>query len=211
MFIGHFAIAYIFIRFFPSIPPLVPLIGVSFPDILWPIFILLDFEKVEINPNSPLQKYIKFTSYPYSHSLIVSFIISGIVGLVLAYVVNPLAGILFVIASASHWFLDAIVHSDDLPILGLGPDKKVGLGLWNHPRMAFAIEYIFYTLVVVFFMPADYILPLMVLGTVGHLINANSFLGLTKTNPFKSVKPYAIFCIIAFIVFSLIANYVLGG
>jgi hypothetical protein len=210
MFIGHFAIAYIFIRFFPSIPPLVPLIGVSFPDILWPVFILLGFEKVEINPNSPLQKYIKFTSYPYSHSLMISFIISGIVGLVLAYVVNPLAGILFVIASASHWFLDAIVHSD-LPILGFKSSKKVGLGLWNHPRMAFAIEYIFYTLVVVLFMPADDILPLMILGTVGHLINANSFLGLTKTNPFKSAKQYAVITLIGFIVFSLIANYVLGG
>ncbi len=209
MYIGHFAIAYIFIRFFPGIPPLVPLIGVSFPDILWPIFILLGFEKVEINPNSPLQKYIKFTSYPYSHSLIISFIISGIVGLVLAYIVNPLAGVLFVIASASHWFLDTIVHSD-LPILGFGSDKKVGLGLWNHPRMAFAVEYIFYTLVVVLFMPDD-ILPLMVLGTVGHLINANSFLGLTKTNPFKSAKQYAVLTLIGFIVFSLIANYVLGS
>lgn len=209
MYIGHFAIAYIFIRFFPSIPPLVSLIGVSFPDILWPIFILLGFEKVEINPNSPLQKYIKFTSYPYSHSLMISFIISGIVGLVLAYIINPLAGILFVIASASHWFLDTIVHSD-LPILGFGSDKKVGLGLWNHPRMAFAVEYIFYTLVVVLFMP-DHILPLMVLGTVGHLINANSFLGLTKTNPFKSAKQYAVLTLIAFIVFSLIANYVLGS
>ena len=210
MYIGHFTIAYILIRFFPGIPPLIPLIGVSFRDILWPVFILLGFEKAEINPNSPLQKYIKFTSYPYSHSLIISFIISGMVGLVLAYVVNPLAGILFVIASTSHWFLDAVVHSD-LPILGFGPDKKVGLGLWNHPRMAFAFEYIFYTLVVVLFMPADYILPLMILGTVGHLINANSFLGLTKTNPFKSAKQYAVPVLIGFIVFSLIANYVLGG
>jgi hypothetical protein len=139
----------------------------------------------------------------------ISFIISGIVGLVLAYIINPLAGILFVIASASHWFLDTIVHSD-LPILGFGSDKKVGLGLWNHPRMAFAVEYIFYTLVVVLFMP-DHILPLMVLGTVGHLINANSFLGLTKTNPFKSAKQYAVLTLIAFIVFSLIANYVLGS
>ncbi len=210
MYIGHFAIAYILIRFFPGIPPLVPLMGVSFPDILWPVFILLGLEKVEINPNSPLQKYIKFTSYPYSHSLMISFIISGIVGLVLAYIINPLGEILFIIASASHWFLDSIVHSD-LPILGLGPDKKVGLGLWNHSRMAFAIEYIFYTLVLVLFMPANYILPLMVLGTAGHLTNANSFLGLTKTNPFKSAKQYAVLTLIGFIVFSLIANYVLGS
>ena len=73
MYIGHFAIAYVLIRLFPNIPPLVPLIGVSFPDILWPVFIFLGIEKAEINPDSPLQKYIRFTSYPYSHSLVISF------------------------------------------------------------------------------------------------------------------------------------------
>jgi len=211
MYIGHFAIAYILIRFFPGVPPLVPLIGVGFPDILWPIFILLGLEKAEINPDSPLQKYVKFTSYPYSHSLVISFIISGSVGLILAYGVSPAAGELFVIASASHWFLDTIVHLPDLPILGFGPDKKVGLGLWNHPSMAFAIEYIFYALIVLIFMPANDILPLIVIGTLFHLINANSFLGSSKTNPFKSAKQYAVFALIGFIGFSLIANYVIGG
>lgn len=211
MYIGHFAIAYILIQFFPGVPPLVPLIGVSFPDILWPIFILFGLEKAEINPDSPLQKYVKFTSYPYSHSLVISFIISGSVGLILAYSVSPIAGVLFIIASASHWFLDTIVHLPDLPILGFGHDKKVGLGLWNHPRMAFAIEYIFYALIVLIFMPVNYILLLMVIGTVFHLINANSFLGNSKRNPFKSVKQYAVLCLIGFIGFSLVANYVLGG
>jgi len=211
MYIGHFAIAYVLIRLFPGIPPLVPLLGVSFPAILWPIFIFLGIEKAEINPDSPLQKYIKFTSYPYSHSLVISFIISCFAGLLLAYGIHPLAGVVFVLASSSHWFLDIIVHLKDLPILGFRPDKKVGLGMWNRPKMAFAIEYIFYTLVVVFFMPANYVLPLIILGTSGHLINANSFLGFIKTNPFKSSKQYAILALIGFIVFSLIANYVLGG
>jgi len=211
MYIGHFAIAYVLIRLFPGIPPLVPLIGVSFPDILWPVFIFLGIEKAEINPDSPLQKYVRFTSYPYSHSLVISFIISCFVGLLLAYAIYPIAGVVFVIASSSHWFLDIIVHLKDLPILGFRPDKKVGLGMWNRPKMAFAIEYIFYTLVVAFFMPANYVLPLIILGTFGHLINANSFLGFTKTNPFKSSKQYAMLALIGFIVFSLIANYVLGG
>jgi hypothetical protein len=211
MYIGHFAIAYILIRFFPGVPPLVPLIGVGFPDILWPILILLGVEKAEINPDSPLQKYVKFTSYPYSHSLVISFIISCSVGLILAYGISPIAGILFVIASTSHWFLDIIVHLPDLPVLGFGRDKKVGLGLWNHPRMAFAVEYIFYVFAVLIFMPANFILPLIVIGTVFHLINAGSFLGKSKTNPFKSAKQYAVLALIGFIGFSLIANYVLGG
>ncbi len=75
--------------------------------------------------------------------------------------------------------------------------------------MTFAIEFIFYAMVVLFAMLKAYILPLLVLGTAAHLLNASSVFGFTKTNPFKSIKPYAIFCIIGFVVFSLIANYVL--
>lgn len=209
MYIGHFAIAYLLIRLIPSVPPLVPLIGVGFPDILWPILIFLGVEKAEINPNSPLQKDVRFTSYPYSHSLVVSFVISCIVGLVLASIINPIAGAVFVIASVSHWFLDAVVHLKDLPITGFRNGRKIGLGLWNRPRMTFAIEFIFYALVVLLVMPKVYILPLLVLGTASHLLNASSVFGFTKTNPFKSIKPYAIFCIIGFVMFSLIANYVL--
>lgn len=209
MYIGHYAIAYMLIRLIPVVPPLVPLIGVGFPDILWPVLIFLGVEKAEINPNSPLQKDVRFTSYPYSHSLIVSFIISCIAGLVIASIISPIAGAVFVIASVSHWFLDAVVHLKDLPITGFRNGRKVGLGLWNRPRMTFAIEYIFYALVVLFVMPKAYILPLLVLGTTGHMLNAGSVFGFTKTNPFKSIKPYAIFCIIGFVMFSLIANYVL--
>jgi hypothetical protein len=209
MYIGHFAIAYLLIRLIPGVPPLVPLIGVSFPDILWPVLIFLGVEKAEINPNSPLQKDVRFTSYPYSHSLVVSFIISCIAGLVIASTINPIAGVVFVIASVSHWFLDAVVHLKDLPITGFRNGRKVGLGLWNRPRMTFAIELIFYALVVLVVMPKAYILPLLVLGTAGHLLNASSVFGFTKTNPFKSIKPYAVFCIIGFVMFSLIGNYVL--
>lgn len=211
MYIGHFAIAYVLIRLIPGIPPLVPLLGVGFPDILWPVFIFLGIEKAELNPGSPLQKDVRFTNYPYSHSLVVSFIISCIVGLALAFIINPIAGAVFVIASVSHWFLDAVVHLKDLPITGFRNGRKIGLGLWNRPRMTFAIEFIFYALVVLLVIPKAYILPLLVLGAAGHMLNASSVFGFTRTNPFKSIKPYAVFCIIGFVMFSLIASYVLGN
>ena len=176
------------IRLFPSVPPLVLLIGVGFPDILWPILILIGVEHVAVNPNSPLQKYIKFTSYPFSHSLVLTSIIACIPGVVLALTITPLAGVLFVVASASHWFLDTITHVNDLPIAGLRRDKKVGLGLWKYPRTAFAFEYIFYAVVTVLVMPAKFVVLLLVVGAIFHLLNANSFLGFTKTNPFKTER-----------------------
>jgi hypothetical protein len=199
----------VLIRLFPSVPPLVLLIGVGFPDILWPILILLGVEHVVVNPNSPLQKYIKFTSYPFSHSLVLTSIIACIPGVALALTITPLAGVLFVVASASHWFLDTITHVNDLPVAGLRQNKKVGLGLWKYPRTAFALEYIFYAVVTVIIMPATLVVPLLVVGAIFHLLNANSFLGLTKTNPFKTDRAYAVITLIGFIGMSLIVNYVL--
>lgn len=197
------------IRLFPSVPPLVLMIGVGFPDILWPILILIGVEHVAVNPHSPLQKYLKFTSYPFSHSLVLTSIIACIPGVVLALTIAPLAGVLFVVASASHWFLDTITHLTDLPITGLMRDKKVGLGLWKYPRTAFALEYLFYAVVTALVMPATLIVPLLVVGAVFHLLNANSFLGLTKTNPFKTDRAYAAITLVGFIGMSLAVNYVL--
>jgi len=209
LFIGHFSIAYVLIRLFPSVPPLVLLIGVGFPDILWPILILIGVERVVVYPNSPLQKYLKFTSYPFSHSLVLTSIIACIPGAVLALTITPLAGILFVVASASHWFLDTITHLTDLPLTGLRRDKKFGLGLWKYPKTAFALEYLFYAVITILVMPTNVIAFLLVIGAVFHLLNANSFLGFTKTNPFKTDRAYAVVTLVGFIGMSLVVNYVL--
>jgi hypothetical protein len=96
---------------------------------------------------------------------------------------SPLAGAVFVVSSASHWFLNAIVHLRDLPVLGLGSDTKVGFGLWNHPKTAFIIEYLFYASLTALTFSSK-LMPLLVIGSIFHLINANSFLGQTNINPF---------------------------
>jgi len=40
----------------------------------------------------------------------------------------------------SHWFLDLIVHTADLPLTPFG-DYKVGFGLWNHVAITLIIEF----------------------------------------------------------------------
>ena len=147
MFIGHFAVAYLLIALFPAVPPLVILTGVSFPDLLWPVLVLTGKETVTVSPDSPLQNAIRFTSYPYSHSLVTGSLIAAIPGLFIAYFVSPAAGILFVAASASHWMLDVVTHLKDLPVLGFGKDMRVGFGLWNHAKAAFVLELAFYTVI----------------------------------------------------------------
>jgi hypothetical protein len=201
MFIGHFAVAYILIGLFPTVPPLVILFGVSFPDLLWPVLVVSGKEKVIINPDTPLQGAIRFTSYPFSHSLLTGTVIAAIPGLALGYLVSPVAGIVFVAASASHWLLDAVTHVGDLPLLGIGRDTKVGLGLWNYPRSAFVLELLFYVVITVLIVKPAMLIPLLVLGLVFHLINANSFLGFMKTNPFKTSRSYALAAFAGFLIF----------
>ena len=198
MFIGHFAVAYVLIHFFPGIPPLVFLLGVSFPDLLWPFLVFAGIEKVNINPGSPLQKYIIFSSYPYSHSLLISSMISCGAGVAIALFTTPLAGILFVVCSASHWFLDTVVHQRDLPVLGVSHDIREGFGLWNYPKAAFGIEYIFYAGITLLVMPLPIAIPLIVIGSIFHLVNANTFFGFTKSNPFKTARTYAIVTLLGF-------------
>ena len=49
-----------------------------------------------------------------------------------------------VIAAAvfSHWLLDPIVHTPDLPLLG-DNSAKLGLGLWNNAAITFILEGVF--------------------------------------------------------------------
>lgn len=208
MFIGHFAVAFALARFFPQVPVLVPLIAVSFPDLLWPLLVLSGIEKVRIDPSSPLQKQIAFLKYPYSHSLVLTSLLSMAVGASLAIISrNPLTALVFAIGSASHWLLDAIVHLPDLPVLGFSKrDRTVGLGLWRNGPLAFVVEFIFYTAVTIAVLPRNLVPRAMLLGGLFHLVNANSFFGFTKKNPFKTPAAYALLALVGFGLFIFFAT-----
>ena len=211
MFIGHFAFSYILIFLAPSVPPLVPLAGVSFPDILWPLLVLAGIEKVSIDPENPLQKAIVFSRYPYSHSLLVGTLIACLPGVVIGLVLGPLPGVIFIIASASHWVLDSVVHLKDLPVIGFGKDRNVGLGLWKMGRITFVLELAFYVAVTLLVVPSPFTAPLLVIGFLFHLVNANSFLGFSKKNPFGTPNLYAMVALSGFIAFIVLANSVFTG
>jgi len=131
MFIGHVIGAELARDLSPQTPLWVSLGGVSFPDLLWGVAVLAGIEQVQMDPVSPLQKDIRFISYPYSHSLVLGSAIACLPGAAIAAALGWVAGVVFVLSSISHWLLDVIVHLPDLPVLGFGRDVKVGLGLWR--------------------------------------------------------------------------------
>ena len=128
-----------------QVPLPVSLVAVSFPDLLWSFLVPAGVEKVKLDPNSPLQKFIVFEEFPYSHSLILGNVWSLIVAVVTAAVLNnPLVVPVFVAGSVSHWILDTVVYLKELPVLGFDGDTKVGLGLWKRGPLAFVVEIAFY-------------------------------------------------------------------
>ena len=210
MFIGHFAVAFILWRLFPQIPLPVILISVSFPDLLWSILVPAGVEKVKINPDSPLQKYVIFEKFPYSHSLVLGTLLSVIPGLVLSGITGNLLVLpVFVAGSASHWILDTVVHLKDLPILGFDGDRKVGAGLWKKGPVAFLVEYMFYAAVTLFALSGPTLVYALVIGTVFHMINLPSFLGGSRKNSVKSSNGYAALALIGFGAFTIIGSLVL--
>src|SRR5437016_7201624 len=210
MFVGHFAIAFLLWRLFPQVPLPVVLIAVSFPDLLWSSLVPAGVEKVRLNPDSPLQKFIVFEKFPYSHSLVLGNVWSLIVGLLVAgFLNNPLVVPVFVAGSASHWMLDTIVHLKDLPILGFDGDRKVGAGLWRRGPLAFVVEYAFYAIVTLFALSGVSLLYALILGGVFHAINLTSFFGCTRKNSIKSSNAYAGLALIGFGSFTLIASLII--
>ena len=210
MFVGHFAIAFLLWRLFPQVPLPVVLIAVSFPDLLWSLLVPAGVEKVRINPDSPLQKFIVFEKFPYSHSLVLGSVWSLIVGLFIAALLkNPLVIPVFVAGSASHWLLDSVVHMKDLPVLGFDGDRKVGAGLWKRGPVAFIVEYAFYAIVTLFVLSGLPLVYALIMGGVFHAINLPSFFGSNRKNSAKSSNAYAGLALVGFGSFTLIASLII--
>ena len=210
MFVGHFAIAFLLWRLFPQVPLPVVLIAVSLPDLLWSILVPAGIEKVKVNPDSPLQKFIIFEKFPYSHSLVLGSVLSLPVGLLIAGLLNnPLIVPVFVAGSASHWLLDTVVHLKDLPVLGFDGDRKVGAGLWKRGPLAFVVEYAFYAIVTLFALYGFSLVYALILGGIFHAINLPSFFGSNRKNSVKSSNAYAALALIGFGSFTLIVSLII--
>jgi len=141
MFIGHFALAFGAKRAAPTVSLGMLFLACQFADLLWPTLLVLGVERVEIEPGNTLMTPLNFVSYPYSHSLVMLLIWSALFALIYRLVKGSAARAMLTIAALvfSHYVLDVITHRPDMPITISGA-TKIGLGLWNHPGPALAVE-----------------------------------------------------------------------
>jgi hypothetical protein len=130
MFIGHLAVALGAKRAAPRTSLGTLLAAATLLDLLWPVLLLLGWERVRIAPGSTAFTPLDFVWYPWSHSL------AMVLGWALLagggyYAVRRYGhgGMTVGVLVLSHWVLDWVVHRPDLPLWPGGP--RLGLGMWH--------------------------------------------------------------------------------
>jgi len=140
MFIGHFGVALAAKRICPG-PSLGTLVlAALLVDGVWPVFLLLGWEKVEIVPGITAVTPLLFVSYPYTHSLVAGALWGSLLAAAYFLRRRDRAGALWLAALVvSHWGLDFVSHRPDMPLWPGGP--RLGLGLWYSLPATLVVEF----------------------------------------------------------------------
>jgi membrane-bound metal-dependent hydrolase YbcI (DUF457 family) len=154
MFLGHYAVALASKRAATKPSLGTYFMAASFLDLLWPVFLLLGIERVQIDPGNTVVTPLNFTDYPYSHSLLMTIVWSTLFAGTYYFIrKNAKGAMLLWIAVASHWVLDAITHRPDLPLYP-GSDVFIGFALWNSLTGTIVVEFGMYVAAVLLYLNA---------------------------------------------------------
>ena len=140
MFIGHYAVAFAAKRAVPAVSLGTLFLAAQLIDGLWPLFLLLGLERVEIAPGDTAFTPLRFVHYPITHSLLMCAVWALLLGAAYYLVRRYRAGAFMVAALVmSHWVLDFVTHRPDLPLYP-GGSLRAGLGLWNSVPATLVVE-----------------------------------------------------------------------
>lgn len=140
MFLAHFGVALGLKRNAPAVSLGTLFLAAQFVDLLWPTFLLIGLEQVEIAPGITRVTPLNFVHYPISHSLVACIGWSAGFSAVYWLIRKHRNGaIICGVAVLSHWLLDFVSHRPDLPLL-INGHTLVGLGLWNSLWATLAVE-----------------------------------------------------------------------
>lgn len=143
MFIGHFGLALAAKKVTPK-PSLGTLVlAAQLVDGIWPVFLLLGWEEVRIEPGITAVAPLLFVSYPYTHGLAAGIVWGALLGGAYFALRRDRNGAWWLFALVlSHWGLDFVSHGPDLPLWPGGP--RVGLGLWYSLPATLVVEFLLF-------------------------------------------------------------------
>jgi hypothetical protein len=143
MFIGHYGVSFAAKPVGTRVPLWVWFIAVQWLDVIWSVLVLIGIEKLRIVPGFTEANPYDLYYMPYTHGLPGSIVCSLILGGIVALFTTGNRGatvLLVAAASFSHWILDLVVHTSDLPLYD--NTAKVGFGLWRHVAFSLPLELI---------------------------------------------------------------------
>ena len=144
MFLGHFGLALAAKKVAPRTSLGTTVLAAEFADVLWPLFLILGWERVAIAPGITRMTPLNFVAYPWSHSLLMDLFWAAAFAAVYFAIRRYKAGTWVVAAGVlSHWVLDWASHRPDMPVTPWS-SEKYGLGLWNSVGGTVAVELILF-------------------------------------------------------------------
>jgi membrane-bound metal-dependent hydrolase YbcI (DUF457 family) len=139
MFLAHFAVGFAAKRAAPRVSLGWLVAAPLLLDLLWPVFVLLGWERVSVVPGDTAFTPLRFDAYPITHSLLTAVGWAALFGVACWAACRDRRGaVLVALGVLSHWVCDAIVHRPDLPLYPGGP--LVGLGVWNSVPATIVLE-----------------------------------------------------------------------
>ncbi len=141
MFVGHYAVSLALKKFEKRVSLGVLFLAVQFVDILFMPFVLLGIERMNIVPDFTQSTHFELEYVPITHSLVGSVFWAAVAYVVFRWLFVKKQAVALVVALAvfSHWVLDLITHTPDLP-LWTDDTIKLGFGLWNSAAATYALE-----------------------------------------------------------------------
>lgn len=142
MFVGHYSASFLGKAAAPRVPLWIFILAAQLVDVAWAVFILTGIERFHLDPTLPSNPLV-LEHMPYTHSLVATLVWAAVAAaaVVAAGYSSGRAALAVATVVTSHWLLDVLVHRPDMTITGGEP--KLGLGLWNQPTLAFALEILF--------------------------------------------------------------------
>ena len=144
MFVGHYAVSFAARSTSVALPLWVWFVAVQWLDVGFMTFVLTGVEKLRITEGFTESNALDLYYMPFTHGLVGALAMSVIFAVIVAAVFpagrRPLAFGLVTLASFSHWLLDLVMHTPDMPLFD-DDSTKLGLGLWDHPAIGLPLEF----------------------------------------------------------------------
>ena len=143
MFVGHYGVSFAAKPVGARVPLWVWFIAVQWLDVIWSVLVLMGIEKLRIVPGFTQANPLDLYYMPFTHGLPGSIVLSLVFGGIVAAFTTANRRTTFLLvaaASFSHWVLDLVVHTPDLPLYD--NTAKVGFGLWRQVTLSFPLELI---------------------------------------------------------------------